>query len=705
MKKAIFILMLFVFTSFAYGFVDYIYTYSDGETLFAANFTNATVRSTTLDIPFSAYIFNMTMLVNIIENGSQLTPNENGITFVDIFERTTVGNNWTFDGGGGLSIFNNKLNISANAGVSAYARHNTSGIIRASFNVNATNTNVRSTSYVLGNVSDDLIVCRINYDGSHPKEFSCEDATGYTLLTNITSNQAFNVSIINIDLINFTYNVEINGTLFDNGGQKYNFKNNHTNISQLYFQATNGFNIYVDSVELLFSLPFCVDIGNLDGDCAFTIGVISSDRNISLNVTKLNNLLYDGCTEGVISGASCILPIHFQTYAPSIFEIDINKTINYSYGFDNCSNSFNIPSNATALNISFYDSSSNPYSLDFESAFDYGYTTSYVANYSNEGKGNKFDMCIYPSWATLYTDALITYANFSYTTYQLELNNETKHIGLYTDTGTTEVTFTVLDYGTSPVQNAYIQILKYDPGVNSYTTSEILKTDASGQAVGNILVGSQFYKFIVQYQGVTRLIDPETQGIKIYTTTRTFRISLEGEEWFDQFDTTIGASTDLTFNNDTETFTYTWTDATGEMHNGCLKVVQTNNTGSTTLSDNCIASASSTIIYIIAQAAGNTYVATGYFKYDDIYVTNVLSILISRGNEFFKLKGGKEPLFFAWLLIVALALLGLPFPELSFILMSVGLIGTAALGMWNVTWGLVVAVVLLGFIQVYRGNK
>ena len=62
------------------------------------------------------------------------------------------------------------------------------------------------------------------------------------------------------------------------------------------------------------------------------------------------------------------------------------------------------------------------------------------------------------------------------------------------------------------------------------------------------------------------------------------------------------------------------------------------------------------------------------------------------------LDGDKEVLFYAWILIAALLLMGLPFPELSFTLFSLGMVATIALGMWQVTWVLITPIIIVGFM-------
>ncbi len=372
------------------------------------------------------------------------------------------------------------------------------------------------------------------------------------------------------------------------------------------------------------------------------------------------------------------------------------------YSVDNCS----VYNGTTGFNVSFFDSSDVLTSLSYEVFMQYGTTSTYEFNYTIDSAGGVgFGICFTPPGASIITDMIIEFNNQSYNTYQLNLTNTTQHLALYTQDGASLVTFSVNDYSNDPVENAYIHILKWDTGSNSYATTEVLRTDVNGEAVGNIVLNTVYYRFVVQYQGDTKLIDPATQGIKIYSTTRNFKISLEETEWFDDYNTFFGAITNLIFNNDTNSFVYTWTDPSSAMHKGCMRVTQSNATSHTVLSDACTESTSSSIVYGITPANGSTFTAIGYFQFDNEYVTDILKKVFEAGYELYEIGEGNFSMLMAFMLVMALVFIGLPAPGLALALGGVGMIGSAILGLWNVNISLVVAILIIGIIYLVKMNR
>jgi len=434
------------------------------------------------------------------------------------------------------------------------------------------------------------------------------------------------------------------------------------------------------------------------------------------DLNSTNNILLDSCVCNNCTQNTpyCQIPIKF--YSPSNNTLLINlKNATYSYGIDNCSNSFGIPSNATTLNISFFNLDNVLTSTDYETIIEYGPDTNYGNVDTTSGKRNNFEICKYPSWGPLYADVLIDYNNtFTYNTYQITLTNITQQIELIfpTDETTSEVTFTVLDSYDNEIENAYIQIQIFDISSNSYKTTEILETDSEGQAVGNIILATKYYRFIIQYEGETKLIDPETQGIKLYSTSRIFRINLLGGEWYDDEDEVEGISTSFKFNESgTNSFVFEWTNPTGTSVMGCMAIIQKNQTGNYNLFESCTTSASASIVRSITPSSCNTYTAIAYFDFSgSLYhiEDSPLEIKIECDNSFKNLKGQSgnlELVVLSWMVIMSLAFIGVFMPELSFILASIGIIGMVAMGMLSIAWQWVVGWIIIGIFLIFKYNK
>ena len=431
-------------------------------------------------------------------------------------------------------------------------------------------------------------------------------------------------------------------------------------------------------------------------------GEYNLNESINLNITEINNILYqdcicDGC---IISGSNCRIPIKFYSKLNSKLKVNLINTT-YSYGIDNCSNSFNIPSNATALNLTFYNENDIPINITFSSYINY-----FLSNYSQDNLIiNKENYCVYPNWFNLTVDQQIEYS-YDSTIYDYFLddylfNNITKNLNLYSQNGTTQVLFSVLDRGTK-LANAYIHILKYDVGSNLYTTTEILKTDTQGQAIGNIILGTTFYNFLVYYEG--ELVYTEN-AVKLISSTRTFNINLLGVDWLDEFGTSIGTNTNLYFNNATYNFVFTWSDSTGAVHYGCLEVAKINTTGTYVLYDNCSQTTSGTIVYnILPLNNGTEYIGTAYFKYDNENIIERIVYKVSDIKSFFN-ERPEESLFIGFLFILVLFLIGIPQPAISIVLMGLGVIIAWMMGLWSLVITDMGAIIVLIFIQLYLAGR
>lgn len=424
---------------------------------------------------------------------------------------------------------------------------------------------------------------------------------------------------------------------------------------------------------------------------------------IDFNNSLYNNVLKHGCscTNCSIDRSNCSIPVYF--YSSVLGTLQVNLTLlNYSYGIDNCTSSFGIPNNETALNISYLDNQSNAVTVEHNTFLNY-----IDSNFSQKDIDiQKESYCIYPSWFNYTIDQEIEYAYqgtiYNYFLNDYLFNNKTKLLNLYVTSGTTQVLFTVLDRG-QEVEGAYIHILEYDVGTGTYKTSEIIRTDSQGEAIGNIILGTTFYNFLIYYNG--ELVYTET-GSKLISTTRTFNINLQGTEWLDNFGTTLNVNTNLYYNEATENFVFTWSDSTGDVHYGCLRVDKRNDTGKFTLSDNCTLTTSGTIIYNIAPLNNGTeYIATAYMKYDEEIIIDRISYKVAAVRAYFR-ERPLPSLFLAWMLTLVLFLIGIPNPVIGITLLGVGVIFTWQLGMIMVPLTQIGAIIILIIIQIYlAGNQ
>ncbi|GAJ13512.1 unnamed protein product, partial [marine sediment metagenome] len=248
------------------------------------------------------------------------------------------------------------------------------------------------------------------------------------------------------------------------------------------------------------------------------ITFISADGNYSRDYNS-TQYYYDSSTGSVTLNVT--------------LENGLNR-VNYGFFLDNCS-----LYNTTSLNVSFLNENSNPVNINYEATVTYWYiNSSNTKSYSTSTNSiNNTMFCVYPSWISITGDIQIKYTDsdnniYDYFIFQHNFNDTIRNLNLFTQNGTTQVLFTVQTLDTTPVPDAYIHILKYNVGTGIYTTTEVIRTDSQGQSLGNIVLATTFYNFLIYYQG--NLIYTES-GVKLITTTRTFTVSLEGTTWADNF--------------------------------------------------------------------------------------------------------------------------------------------------------------------------
>lgn len=390
------------------------------------------------------------------------------------------------------------------------------------------------------------------------------------------------------------------------------------------------------------------------------------------------------------------------TTAGNIFNTTVNHTV-YNLKLDNCTITETGTLNITVLN--YTSGAQVPATIEYTLSYWLPGSSLYALNYSNTEIQNE-TICIYPDFVIAEMDALISYiyggVYFEYSINNLTLTNISQDIFLYVTDGTTQVLFTVVDLDDNPVVGAYIHVLAYDVGSGSYITTEILQTDSQGQALGNIVLGTTYYNFLIYYQGDLVL---EEQGVKLITTTRTFVINLAGVDWWDAFGVTLGVPTNLIFNNATNNFVYTWTDGSGVTNEGCLKVDVSNSSGKFNLVDSCVVSASGTVVYNIGPYNGTTFTGTGYLKISNVnFITDVVSVVFEGSHSLFYI-APQLALFLAFLWCMTLFFVGLPHPFVALPLFGLGIMSTIWLGLWSVAWLHVGSLLFLIVLKLYLAKS
>ncbi len=93
-----------------------------------------------------------------------------------------------------------------------------------------------------------------------------------------------------------------------------------------------------------------------------------------------------------------------------------------------------------------------------------------------------------------------------------------------------------------------------------------------------------------------------------------------------------------------------------------------------------------------------TYSAVGYIKFDDEYVLETLTETWGHLSEIF----GKEGLFYAFFVILTVAMVGIFNPKLAIILGMIGLVFSNILGFMFINAGWLVVIIIAAILTIYR---
>ena len=380
-----------------------------------------------------------------------------------------------------------------------------------------------------------------------------------------------------------------------------------------------------------------------------------------------------------------------------------NQTVYNSY-LDNCSDFSTVGLNITLLNES-NDAEVTGTIGGFFTAWLEGHASTFDFNLTWGGSSN-YGLCIYPPFANYIIDSQIEYTatGFETKTYyhnNFNLTNVSQALNLYLTDGTTQVTFLVKDYDDNPLNNVLIKVLKYDLATNSYTTTEILNTDSDGNAYGQIVLNTEWYKFILEYNDEVVL---ETEPTKIVSTSKIFRVDLGEVDYFEDYEDINGVSyTPITFNNVTNMFSFTFSNSGGSIINICLNVIRRGVNSDTNLGTSCDSTAAATIMQNITVATGtDTFIAKAYAVIDgEEYIFDTKTVTF---DELFK-DYGQDGIFVTFLIALTLVMVGIWNPIVAVVLFVVTMVAASLLGLFYFSWGVIVALVIFAGITIYRLNR
>lgn len=322
------------------------------------------------------------------------------------------------------------------------------------------------------------------------------------------------------------------------------------------------------------------------------------------------------------------------------------------------------------------------------------------------GGGSEYGICFSPKETTYTAYGQLEYSapGWDERTYyfnNVSLNNVSETVNLYLTNETSLVEFTVLDQDDTDVPNVLIKVLTYDTGTDSAEVVEIIKTDNDGKAIGNIVLNTQWYKFILEQDGKILFVsDP----VKITSTQKTFRINTQ-TNYFNDYGSAKNTIGDVYFTNASRTFTYTFSESTGAGVTACLEVKKRILAGDTVMVNNCTTSAAGTIHYtIVENVSSNMYIGTGYIVVEGMeYVIDVATVSF---NERYK-DWGLEGIFVTFMIVLTLVMVGVSSnnPSVAVGLMMIGFIGSIMMTIFFLNWQVLMVFIIIGGLVMYKLSR
>ena len=364
---------------------------------------------------------------------------------------------------------------------------------------------------------------------------------------------------------------------------------------------------------------------------------------------------------------------------------------------------------AVAVNYTIYEElTTNKLNSSLEQTVTYwlGSGSTYKTyNYQNLTDATSlYSFCIYPQNRTFGISGTTGYSKAGYDNRESffvnnSLSNITLVVPLYlAATNATDIfTIQVIDNANNPVTGAFVYVQRWDLGTNTFPNIGSFVSNDEGKGIINLVPSQVFYRFIVVYNGQIALT---TDSQKVVAgNTIVLRILTQAST--NPNSNFQGVAHTLTFNNQTNTFVFTYADVTNSTSQGCLEVSELTSNSSALIYRSCLVGTSGTMGY--QPTANGTYVANGIIQLNidaggNRNVVDTLIRTIGKANKFLVIGGSGRVA--GLVLIGSLTMMGIAsgILPLALVLLGIGAIVVNALGLINFQdniWIIVSLIILL----------
>ena len=295
------------------------------------------------------------------------------------------------------------------------------------------------------------------------------------------------------------------------------------------------------------------------------------------------------------------------------------------------------------------------------------------------------------------SDYRITYSSAKYKArnFYFSLANRSHNIlNLYLLSlgNSTDVVITSKDESGNLIQNATLSLLRYYVDSNSYVTVAMERTNEQGEAIFDVDFDDAFYQTLGKYKEFQVL----TSGTKIFSTTLTIKIDTLTNP-FSGIDAVTRVRSNITFNNETQTFSFFFSDGDGLSRTGTLRIYE----GDTIVCENSAEGSSGTVLCQYNTTNSLSIVrAVGYIDGSliPIVVKEILSGFLREAKDIF----GRSGMFYTIIFAGTSAGLGIFHPAAAIIMFLAGLMGMLFMGIGFINMTVYILIMIVGSLVIWR---
>lgn len=323
------------------------------------------------------------------------------------------------------------------------------------------------------------------------------------------------------------------------------------------------------------------------------------------------------------------------------------------------------------------------------------------------GKTNnyQFEFCIDPN-KTFYTtsEIFVSASGFDDRTFVIvgEYSNDTTYQALYllNTSSSSDVILVLKDYGLSPLSDYLIKIYRKFESTNQEILVESDRTDEFGQIVASLVENDVKYRleFYDTDNNLVKTVETAVVACRAAVCIQQFIIEDDSDP-FTPYDDIDNYDSTLTFDNDTNIFSYVWVDNTGVSSSHRLEVTRYLFNG-TTVVCNATSTSSSGILTCAVGDQRASYNAKGYRTASPMMRIELLSVKVGSLYRSF----GAEGIFWNMVLLMTLIVAGIYYPPVGVVLYLLGMVLLGMVDLVYISPALIIAQIVIGgfFIWLFR---